>query len=146
MNEGDDDALDEALEATLRRSGPRPGGTALRTQVLAAIAAELAVERAASRWPRLRIVSWAVAASLALGVGMNFWAMREEQQRDARLYAARPPLRRVTEIADAVRSVTDDQTAALFEQQLQAVCRRHELKARREHQGPFLSTQANSPG
>ena len=89
---------------------------------------------------------WAVAASIAVGIALNVWAMRDERTRDIRLLGAQPPSRRVSEIAEAVRSVTDTQTAALFEERLQAICREQERKSRGPNVWPMLSTQVNSPG
>lgn len=147
MTSNDDHPQDEALEETLRRCAPRVPEASLRSQVLAAVSTELAAERRARSWrPRLRIPGWAVAASIALGIALNVWAMHGERTRDARLLGAQPPLRRVVEIAEAVRSVTDLQTAVIFEQRLIAVCREQERKARGSSAWPMLSTQVDPPG
>jgi hypothetical protein len=143
MNQ-EEDVRDDSIEETLRCHAPRPPETDLRAHILAAVSIELASERPA-RW-RATLPGWAVAASIALGVVLNCWVMRDERTRDVRLLGSQPPSRRVVEIADAVRSITDPQTAALVEEWLQAVDREQVRKARSANVWPLLSTQVNYGG
>ena len=134
-----EDVRDDSIEETLRCHAPRPPEMDLRARILAAVSIELARERPA-RW-RATLPGWAVAASIALGVALNCWVMRGERTRNLRLLGSQPPSRRVAEITDAVRSVTDPQSAALVEQWLQAVDREQKRKARSANVWPLLSTQ-----
>ena len=96
------------MEQLMARLTPKGVAPELRPQVLAAVASELAggevksggiasgvgsatataVQKSASPW--LRRCTWAVAASLLVGIALNVWANTLADRRLAELTAARP--------------------------------------------------------
>ena len=110
----------DPVEPMLRRFMPDGPDAHLRSQVLGAVARELASDKRHRRLRTLLGPGWLVAASIVLGAGLNFWAMAAERARDARLYGQRPTPRAIVEVVEAVRSVTDRETASLMEKTLRA--------------------------
>ena len=94
--------------------------------VLAAVDRELErdLERQPARHPtaaRLRwdrVLAGAIAASLLLGVGLNVWQRRAEEAWQARVFGPRPISRELSDVVQAVASVTDAQTGQWLQQRL----------------------------
>ena len=102
-------------ERLLEQLVPCPAPPELRQRVLAAVTRELAAGRPL-RWERW--CGLAVAAGLLLGLGLNAWVVQAQEQRLARLYGPRPVPQQIVELARAVESVTDAETAQRVQQQL----------------------------
>jgi len=111
---------DDHVEQALRRVTPRGAGPGLRERVLAAIGRELSADPLA-RWERR--LGLAVAASIALGIVLNVWAVRTDRQCQARLYGPPPIPRQIADLAETVASVTDAETGQRLERQLAAIWR-----------------------
>ena len=116
---------DDHVEERLRRVTPRGTGTGLREQVLAAVGRELSADPLA-RWERR--LGLAVAASIALGIVLNVWAVRVDRQVQARLYGPRPVPRQIADLAETVASVTDAETGRRLERQLATMWRSREAE------------------
>jgi hypothetical protein len=110
----------DPVEPMLRQFMPDGPDAHLRAQVLGAVARELTSDKRHRRLRTLLGPGWLVAASIALGAGLNFWAMETERDRDTRLYGQRPTPRAIVEVVETVRSVTDRETASLMEKTLRA--------------------------
>jgi hypothetical protein len=107
--------MNEDLPQPFGRLTPRPAPNELRARVLGAVANELA-RRKTPRWER--VFECAVAASLALGIGLNVWLERADEAWQARVYGPLPVSRAIADVAQAVASVTDAQTGQWIQQRL----------------------------
>jgi hypothetical protein len=116
-NNPHNNAHHEEIEQALRRATLRGVRPELRPRVLAAVASQLQTEPAS---PWLRRSALAVAASLLLAVAMNIWASRAADRRLAQLFGPPPVSKRAMELAKAVESITDAQTAQWAYQRLAA--------------------------
>jgi hypothetical protein len=122
--------MNDDVERLLGQLTPRGAPAALRTRVLDAVAGQLpdapaTPERpdAASRFRWDRWLAVGVAASVLIALGLNLWAARLGDARLAAIYGPQPEPRYITEIADAVASVTDAETGGRVRQQLLAARR-----------------------
>jgi len=109
-------------ESMLGRLQPRGAPAELRERVLGAVARELAPR--AGAWREWRWAG-AVAAGIFLGVALNIWAVRNIEGRLAGLYGPPAVPRPVVEVAEAVASVTDAETAHWVQQRLVAAHREY---------------------
>lgn len=106
--------MNDPLEETLSQLTPRGVAPESREAALAATRDTLA-ERPSHCWD-----AWfgmAAAASLLLGISLNFWVIRADEARFAELYGPRPLSRRLAEVADSIESVTDPDTGRWVREQ-----------------------------
>jgi hypothetical protein len=64
------------------------------------------------------MIEIAVAASFVLGVGLNVWQQRAEQDWQLRVFGPRPVQRDISEMAEAIASVTDAKRGKWMQQKL----------------------------
>jgi hypothetical protein len=104
-------------EPLLEQLTPRGGPADLRARVLDRIGKELEAGsgRGWQRWCGL-----AVAAGLVVGSILNVWICSRQERRLAKLYGPTPIPAAIREIAQAVESITDKQTAQWLEQRFAA--------------------------
>jgi hypothetical protein len=107
--------MNDDMEQVLGQLTPRGVRPELRSQILAAVEAQLQTEPAS---PWLRRCALAVAASLLAGIGMNIWASKESERHLAQLYGPPPVSKRAMEVAKMIEGVTDAQTAQWVYQRL----------------------------
>ncbi len=100
--------MNDDMEQLLGRLTPRGVRPELRPRVLAAVASQLKTEPAS---PWLRRSTWAVAASILVGIVMNLGVSVRAERRLAQLYGPPPVSKQAMELANAVKEVTDAQTA-----------------------------------
>ncbi|MBI3838192.1 MAG: hypothetical protein HY288_09710 [Planctomycetia bacterium] len=123
--------MNDNVPRMLRKLTPRPAPAALRGQVLDAVERELN-RRKKPRWERM--FERSVAASLLIAVGLACWRTRADEQWKARVYGPRPVPSSIAEVAQAVASVTDQETGRWVREQLSAAMssRRDDVKSRLE--------------
>ncbi|HEV3138304.1 MAG TPA: hypothetical protein VGZ26_10375 [Pirellulales bacterium] len=123
--------MNDDLPDIFRRLTPRAAPEELRPRVLAAVSRELA-RRSTPRWERM--FEQVVAASLLVAAGLACWRTRDEEQWQARVYGPPTVPSAIAEVAQAVASVTDEQTGRWVQERLSAALpsRRDYVKSRLE--------------
>jgi hypothetical protein len=118
------------LEHVLMQYSPGEPDARLRKRVLMDVDRELS-KSMRTRWVRRPGV--AIAASLLFAVAVNAWVYELDCKRQAAFFMSGPP-RTVIEIADAVESVTDRETAQLVQKRLETVWRNRSPQPRNDSQ------------
>ena len=122
------------LERLLKQHSPGEPDARLRERVLLCVDREL-TKCTKRRW--LRRPGLAVAASVLFAVAVNAWVYERDRQRQAAFFSSGPP-RAVLEIADAVESVTDRETAQLVQKRLEMAWRSRSPQPRNDSQQQVL--------
>ncbi|MBI3838111.1 MAG: hypothetical protein HY288_09275 [Planctomycetia bacterium] len=107
--------MNDDLPEGFQHMMPQGAPAELRPRALTAVSRELA-RQSTPRWERM--VELAVAASLALGVGLNVWCWRAEEGWQMRVYGPVPIPSAVAEVARTVTSITDSATGEWIQRQL----------------------------
>jgi hypothetical protein len=136
--------MNDDLPEAFRRLTPLAAPSELRGRVLEAVERELNRPKK-PRWER--VFERSVAASLLIAAGLACWRTRAEEQWQARVYGPPTVPSAIAEVAQAVASVTDEQTGRWVQERLSAgsSSRRDDVKSRLETYQRILDELATLP-